>query len=128
MGIGQWRRCRRRQSESWSRSGATGCARRCGGSRCAPGARCCSRLASPSAVALVTYQPTDPSLNTAAGGPPANWIGSPRRLCQRPFLLLFGIGRSLFLPVIALVGLRMMRLEPAGRVGCALLVAALGSS
>ena len=28
------------------------------------------------AVALATHNPTDPSLSTAAGGPPANWLGS----------------------------------------------------
>ena len=42
-------------------------------------------------------------------------------------LLLFGMGSVLFLPVIALAGLRMMRLEPTGRIGRALLVAGLGA-
>ena len=35
------------------------------------------------AVALATHNPTDPSLSTAAGGPPTNWLGSARRLFQR---------------------------------------------
>ena len=28
-------------------------------------------------LALVSYRPSDPSLNTAAGGPVGNWMGSP---------------------------------------------------
>ena len=28
------------------------------------------------ALALATHDPTDPSLSTAAGGPPTNWLGS----------------------------------------------------
>ena len=35
------------------------------------------------AVALATHNPNDPSLSTAAGGPPTNWLGSFRRLFQR---------------------------------------------
>ena len=28
-------------------------------------------------LALVSYRPTDPSLNTAAAGPVRNWVGPP---------------------------------------------------
>jgi DNA segregation ATPase FtsK/SpoIIIE, S-DNA-T family len=79
------------------------------------------------AVALATHSPTDPSLSTAAGGPPANWLGSPGAYFSDGLLLLFGIGAALFVPVIAVAGLRMLRVEPAGRTGRGLLIAAGGA-
>src|SRR4051794_34700227 len=79
------------------------------------------------AFALATHSPTDPSLSTAAGGPPANWLGSPGAYFSDALLLLFGIGSALFVPVIAVAGLRMVRLEPARRTGRGLLGAAIGS-
>src|SRR6266550_8074601 len=79
------------------------------------------------AVALASHNPTDPSLSTAAGGPPANWLGSAGAYFSDALLLLFGLGSALFMPVIALAGLRMLRLQPAGRVGRGLLLAALGA-
>ena len=106
------------------------CAARVGASasRCAPGARCWSASAVAGAVALATHSPTDPSLSTAAGGPPTNWLGSVGAYASDALLLLFGLGSVLFLPVIALAGLRMLRLA-AGRAGSAagLLVAAIGA-
>jgi len=80
-----------------------------------------------SAVALATHNPTDPSLSTAAGGPPANWLGSPGAYFSDVLLLLFGIGSALFVPVIAVAGLRMTRLEATGRTGRGLLVAGIGA-
>ncbi|HEY8434292.1 MAG TPA: DNA translocase FtsK 4TM domain-containing protein [Sphingomicrobium sp.] len=79
------------------------------------------------ALALATHSATDPSLSTAAGGPPANWLGKPGAYFSDALLLLFGIGAALFLPVIAIAGLRMLRLEPTGRTGRGLLVAAVGA-
>jgi len=79
------------------------------------------------ALALATHSPTDPSLSTAAGGPPANWLGYPGAYFSDALLLLFGIGAALFVPVIAVAGLRRMRLEPPGHVGRGLLVAGLGA-
>jgi len=79
------------------------------------------------AVALATHSPTDPSLSAAAGGPPRNWLGSPGAYFSDALLLLFGIGSALFLPVIAVAGLRMLRLEPAGRVARGLMIAAIGA-
>ena len=79
------------------------------------------------ALALATHNTTDPSFSTAAGGPPTNWIGSFGAYVSDALLLLFGMGAVLFLPVIALAGLRLMRLEPTGRVGRALLVAGAGA-
>jgi DNA segregation ATPase FtsK/SpoIIIE, S-DNA-T family len=80
-----------------------------------------------SAIALATHSPTDPSLSTAAGGPPANWLGSPGAYFSDVLLLLFGIGSILFIPVVAVAGLRMTRLEPTGRTGRGLLVAGVGA-
>src|SRR5215212_7715164 len=79
------------------------------------------------AVALATHSPTDPSLSTAAGGPPANWLGASGAYFSDALLLLFGLGSVLFLPVVVIAGLRMIRLEPAGRIGRGLLVAAIGA-
>src|SRR3954447_5003073 len=79
------------------------------------------------AVALASHRPTDPSLSTAAGGPPANWLGATGAYVSDAFLLMFGLGSVLFLPVIAIAGLRMIRLEPAGRIGRGLLLAAIGA-
>ncbi len=79
------------------------------------------------AVALATHSPTDPSLSTAAGGPPANWLGYAGAYFSDALLLLFGIGAALFLPVFALAGLRMLRLEPGGRILRGLLLAAIGA-
>lgn len=79
------------------------------------------------AIALATHSPTDPSLSTAAGGPATNWLGSTGAYLSDILLLLFGLGSALLLPVIALAGLRMLRLQPAGRVGRALLIAAAGA-
>ena len=79
------------------------------------------------ALALATHNTTDPSFSTAAGGPPANWIGAFGAYVSDALLLLFGMGSVLFLPVLALAGLRMMRLEPTGRVVRALLVAGAGA-
>jgi S-DNA-T family DNA segregation ATPase FtsK/SpoIIIE len=79
------------------------------------------------ALALASHSPTDPSLSTAAGGPPVNWLGSSGAYFSDVLLLLFGLGAALFMPVVALAGLRMLRLQAAGRVGRGLGLAAIGS-
>ncbi len=79
------------------------------------------------AVAFATHNPTDPSLTTAAGGPPTNWLGSFGAYFSDILFLLFGLGAVLLLPVIGLAGTRMMRLQPAGRIGRGLLLAAAGA-
>src|SRR3954465_14378712 len=68
------------------------------------------------AVALASHNPTDPSLSTAAGGPPANWLGASGAYSSDALLLLFGMGAVLLLPVIGLAGLRMVLLRPAGSI------------
>jgi S-DNA-T family DNA segregation ATPase FtsK/SpoIIIE len=79
------------------------------------------------AVALATHSATDPSLSTAAGGPPVNWLGSAGAYFSDAMLLLFGVGSVFFLPVVGVAGLRMFRLEPVGRIGRGLLIAALAA-
>jgi len=79
------------------------------------------------ALALATHRATDPAWNTAAGGPPANWLGSFGAYASETLLLLFGLGSVLLLPVIAIAGLRMLRLEPSGRIGRGLAIAAAGA-
>ncbi|MGZ2412380.1 DNA segregation ATPase FtsK/SpoIIIE, S-DNA-T family [Sphingomonas sp. F9_3S_D5_B_2] len=79
------------------------------------------------AVALASHSPNDPSLSTAAGGPPANWLGSVGAYASDLLLLFFGLGSILFLPVIALAGIRMMRLRDPGRIGRGMLIAAGGA-
>jgi len=79
------------------------------------------------AVALATHNPNDPSLSTAAGGPPTNWLGSFGAYSSDMLLLMFGLGSALLLPVVAIAGVRMIRLEPAGRIGRGLLLAATGA-
>ena len=77
-------------------------------------------------IALITHNSVDPSFTTAAGGPPVNWLGSVGAYASDAMLLLFGPAAALFLPIIGLAGVRMMRAEPAGRIGRALLVCAIG--
>jgi S-DNA-T family DNA segregation ATPase FtsK/SpoIIIE len=77
-------------------------------------------------VALATHDSTDPSLSTAAGGPPVNWAGSAGAYSSDLLLMLFGPAAILFLPVLAVAGLRMMRGDDAGRLGRALLAAMFG--
>src|SRR5688572_10759320 len=62
------------------------------------------------AVALASHRSTDPSFSTAAAGPPANWVGSFGAYMSDALLLLLGVGSALLLPVLAIAGIRMMRL------------------
>ncbi|MBW0007686.1 MAG: DNA translocase FtsK 4TM domain-containing protein, partial [Sphingomonas sp.] len=78
-------------------------------------------------LALATHNPNDPSLSTAAGGPPTNWLGSVGAYSSDMLLLLFGLGAALFMPVFAIAGLRLLRLEPAEGIGRGLLLAAIGA-
>ncbi|MCY7280084.1 MAG: DNA translocase FtsK 4TM domain-containing protein, partial [Sphingomonas bacterium] len=78
------------------------------------------------ALALATHDSVDPSFSTAAGGPPVNWLGSVGAYSSDLLLMLFGLAAVLLLPVVALAGLRLMRAEPAGRLGRSMLIAILG--
>ena len=46
-------------------------------------------------VALITHSSVDPSFTTAAGGPPANWIGSAGAYASDALLFLFGPAAAL---------------------------------
>jgi S-DNA-T family DNA segregation ATPase FtsK/SpoIIIE len=76
---------------------------------------------------LLTHNGNDPSWSTAAGGPPVNWVGSFGAYASDALLLLFGLGSILFLPLIALAGIRMLRGEEGGSLRRALPVAGLGA-
>jgi len=77
-------------------------------------------------LSLITFSSVDPSLSTAAAGPPTNWLGAPGAYSSDVLLLLFGPAAALFLPLVALVGLRLLRGVEGGRLGRALLVALAG--
>ena len=77
-------------------------------------------------VALATHNSTDPSLTTAAGGPPVNWLGGFGAYVSDALLLLFGPAAALFLPVMILAGMRMMREVEGRRFARAMLVALSG--
>ena len=77
------------------------------------------------AIALATHQSTDPSLSTAAAGPPRNWIGAPGAYASDLLLLLFGPAAALLLPLLFLAGLRMARLAEGVRLRRALPLAIL---
>ena len=78
------------------------------------------------AVALITYSSVDPSLTTAAGGPPTNWLGAVGAYSSDLLLLLFGPAAALFLPLLILTGVRLLREVDGGRLGRAVLVALAG--
>ncbi|HEX8527634.1 DNA translocase FtsK [Allosphingosinicella sp.] len=78
------------------------------------------------AVALATYTPTDRSLNTEAGGPVQNWIGSPGAWTADLLLTFFGPPSVLLLPLIFLFGVRIAFAGRPGRWIMSLLVTFLG--
>ncbi|TVV73787.1 DNA translocase FtsK 4TM domain-containing protein [Sphingomonas solaris] len=61
------------------------------------------------AVALASYSPTDPSLNTAAEGPARNLLGLPGATAADLLLSLLGPAAALLLPLVLLIGLRLWR-------------------
>src|SRR3954469_22900467 len=77
-------------------------------------------------LALLSYHPTDPSLNTAAAGPVRNWIGTPGAWIADLLLSLFGPAAALLLPLLALRRFRVARGAGAGRWGKALMLSVAG--
>lgn len=61
------------------------------------------------AVALATYSPGDPALNTAAGGMVANRMGVVGAYVAELTLFLFGVPGALLLPLGAVIGWRLVR-------------------
>jgi S-DNA-T family DNA segregation ATPase FtsK/SpoIIIE len=59
--------------------------------------------------ALLSYHPSDPSLMTAAGGPPQNVLGMPGAWTADLLLTLFGVPSALLLPPLVVVALRLWR-------------------
>ena len=74
------------------------------------------------ALALVSYRPSDPAMNTAASGPAQNWLGTPGAYLSEALLLLFGPLAGLLLPLVLLVAARLWRDAPLGRWGRSALV------
>ena len=52
-------------------------------------------------LAMASYQQTDPSPSTAAGGDVANWMGLPGAWVAERVLFLFGPVAILFLPLLS---------------------------
>src|ERR1044072_8942473 len=77
-------------------------------------------------VALVSYHPSDPSLNTDAAGPVRNWMGGAGAWSSDFLLVLLGPPVGLLLPVILVIGLRLVRGAEPGRWLGALITTMLG--
>ncbi len=77
-------------------------------------------------AALVSYRPSDPSLNTAAAGPVGNWMGSIGAYLADLLLSLWGPAAGLLSLLLVVLGLRIARLDHAGRWLRALLMTGIG--
>ena len=64
------------------------------------------------ALAMVSYRPSDPAMNTAAGGPANNWVGAPGAWVSDIMLWLAGPATILFMPVIFVMAVRLWRDVP----------------
>jgi S-DNA-T family DNA segregation ATPase FtsK/SpoIIIE len=76
--------------------------------------------------ALASYRPSDPSLNTSAGGPVRNWLGAPGAYASDSLLSLWGPPIGLLLPLILVLGIRLARGADPGRWLRAVLITLLG--
>jgi len=61
------------------------------------------------ALALISYEQTDPSFSTASGGPVANWMGVPGAWAADAALLLFGVVSILLLPLLYVSARKLWR-------------------
>ena len=61
---------------------------------------------------LASYHPSDPSLNTAAGGPARNLIGVPGAWVSDALLSLIGPAAALFVPLVIVAATRLWRGAP----------------
>ena len=61
---------------------------------------------------LASYHPSDPSLNTAAGGPAQNLIGVPGAWTSDALLSLLGPAAALFVPLVIVAATRLWRGAP----------------
>lgn len=62
------------------------------------------------ALALVSYEQTDPSASTAAGGPAVNWMGGAGAWVAERALFLFGPVCALLLPLLYVMARKLWRL------------------
>jgi S-DNA-T family DNA segregation ATPase FtsK/SpoIIIE len=77
-------------------------------------------------VALASYRPSDPSLNTDAGGPVKNWMGSAGAWTSDALLTVAGPPILLLLPLLLVLGLRLTRGTEPGRWLRALILSLAG--
>ncbi len=68
-------------------------------------------------LSLVSYRPTDPSLNTVGSGPVRNWIGPAGAWVSDFALQIEGISTFLLPILLGALGLTWMRSRPAGSPG-----------
>ena len=68
-------------------------------------------------LSLVSYRPTDPSLNTVGSGPVRNWIGPAGAYLSDFFLQLEGLSTFLLPILLGALGWTWMRSRPAGSPG-----------
>ena len=81
------------------------------------------------ALALATYHPGDPSLDTAAGGGAENWLGLPGAWFADLAIALLGpVAAGLFLVTVPIIGLRMVRAAPTGNWKRMVLLALAGAT
>ncbi len=59
------------------------------------------------ALLLITYKPSDAALNTAAGGPPGNWVGSAGAWIADLLLSSFGPAVGLLVPLLLVAAYRL---------------------
>ncbi len=67
------------------------------------------------ALALASYRPGDPSLNTASGGPALNLLGGPGAMVSDLLFALLGLPVVLMLPLGVIIALRLWRDRPVGK-------------
>ncbi len=60
-------------------------------------------------VALISYHPSDPSMNTAAAGPARNLVGGPGAWIADTLLWIFGPAIGLFVPLMIVAATRLWR-------------------
>ncbi len=66
------------------------------------------------ALALVSYRPSDAAFSTAAGGAARNWIGTPGAYLADALLSFAGPAVALILPVMIVTAFRLWRDVPVG--------------
>jgi S-DNA-T family DNA segregation ATPase FtsK/SpoIIIE len=69
-------------------------------------------IAIAAALALLSYHPLDPSLNTATDAHAQNWLGAPGALFADAMLQALGIAAAVPVMVVFAWGVRVMRAEP----------------